>query len=385
MASLEPKTKPTTADSNMKRRKKRRYISRIGCFGSNPNPKSLEIRDGDRSLEMEANNGGDHPSPTHLVVFVNGIIGSAANWRFAAKQFVKRFPEDVIAHCSECNSGTLTFDGVDVMGERLAEEVISVIEHRPQLQKISFVGHSLGGLVARYAIGRLYGKKITKESSEENGDCRSFEYENQCLDEKPKGKVAGLEPMNFITVATPHLGSRGHKQLPILCGFQVLEKVASRTSWIIGRTGKHLFLNDSDEGKLPLLLQMVNDCEDLRFMSALQAFKRHVAYANAHFDHIVGWKTSSIRHQHELPKRQLLKKHDKYPHIVNVEPPKTTSVKQEVPLKANVKTIDMEDEMIRGLNKVGWERVDVSFRRSKQRFFAHSTIQVYEKRNGFSV
>jgi hypothetical protein len=34
------------------------------------------------------------------------------------------------------------------------------------------------------------------------------------------------------------------------------------------------------------------------------------------------------------------------------------------------------EEMIRGLTRVPWERVDVSFRKSKQRFVAHSTIQV---------
>ncbi|KAF9596216.1 hypothetical protein IFM89_007898 [Coptis chinensis] len=39
--------------------------------------------------------------------------------------------------------------GVDVMAERLAEEVMSVINRRPKLQKISFVAHSLGGLVAK--------------------------------------------------------------------------------------------------------------------------------------------------------------------------------------------------------------------------------------------
>ncbi|KAK8962458.1 hypothetical protein KSP40_PGU013492 [Platanthera guangdongensis] len=35
--------------------------------------------------------------------------------------------------------------------------------------------------------------------------------------------------------------------------------------------------------------------------------------------------------------------------------------------------------MIKALNRVPWERVDVSFRRSKQRVFAHSTIQVKSK------
>lgn len=35
-----------------------------------------------------------------------------------------------------------------------------------------------------------------------------------------------------------------------------------------------------------------------------------------------------------------------------------------------------EEEMIRGLTQVAWERVDVSFHESKQRYIAHNTIQV---------
>lgn len=64
----------------------------------------------------------------------------------------------------------------------------------PEVSKISFVAHSLGGLVARYAIGKLY----------ENSKCHEQIYED---------RIAGLQPVNFITVATPHLGSRGHKQV----------------------------------------------------------------------------------------------------------------------------------------------------------------------------
>lgn len=34
------------------------------------------------------------------------------------------------------------------------------------------------------------------------------------------------------------------------------------------------------------------------------------------------------------------------------------------------------EEMIKGLTQVPWERVDVSFQKSNQRYIAHSTIQV---------
>ncbi|KAL9249334.1 putative lipase C4A8.10 [Drosera capensis] len=154
---------------------------------------------------------GGRVASEHLVVMVNGIIGSATDWKFAAEQFVERLPKTVIVHRgffpsrSECKSATLTFDGVDLMGERLAEEVLGVVRHWPGLQKISFVAHSLGGLVARYAIGRLYESVKEKNSwSEENSS-----HQMQSFGGYYKATIAGLEPMNFITFATPHLGSRG--------------------------------------------------------------------------------------------------------------------------------------------------------------------------------
>lgn len=58
-------------------------------------------------------------------------------------------------------------------------------------------------------------------------------------------------------------------QVPVFCGLYTLEKVASRTSWFLGRSGRHLFLTDNDNGKPPLLLQMASDTENLKFMWAL--------------------------------------------------------------------------------------------------------------------
>jgi len=55
-------------------------------------------------------------------------------------------------------------------------------------------------------------------------------------------------------------------QLPFLCGLPFLERRASETAHlIVGRTGKHLFLTDNDDGRRPLLLRMVDDCDDLQF------------------------------------------------------------------------------------------------------------------------
>ncbi|KAK4374517.1 hypothetical protein RND71_005194 [Anisodus tanguticus] len=301
-----------------------------------------------------------------LVTMMDWDFTGSADWRYAAEQFVKRLPDKIVVHCSECNSSRLTFDGVDRMGERLAKEVEDVIKRWPGVRKISFVAHSLGGLVARYAIGRLYERPTKTEIVDLNGSCLVRE-ENVSSEET----VAGLEPVNFITVATPHLGSRGNKQLPLLCGLPLLEKGASQTAhWIVGRSGKHLFLTDKDNGKPPLLLRMVNDSDDLKFMSGLCSFKRRVAYANANYDHVVGWRTSSIRRQNELPKSNLQIKDQKYPHIVNVE-----KVYDKVSSLEAKKMDDLEEEMIEGLTQVPWERIDVSFHESRQRYVAHNTIQ----------
>ncbi|XP_042378834.1 putative lipase C4A8.10 isoform X1 [Zingiber officinale] len=307
--------------------------------------------------------------PEHLVVMVNGLVGSAEDWKFAAEQLVKKLPDKVIVHRSECNSSRLTFDGVDLMGDRLAEEVRTVVKQRGGVRKISFVAHSLGGLVARYAIGRLYEPVTSVEFS--CGTAEESKGKDICM----LGRIAGLEPMNFITFASPHLGSRGHRQLPFLCGLPFLEQRASETAhFIVGRTGKHLFLTDKDDGKLPLLVRMVGDCDDIKFRSALRCFKRRVAYANANFDHMVGWRTSSIRRQRELPKHHLLVGDKNYPHIVYVDKGDKINTHNEMPIEAPKD--ELEEEMIRGLAQVPWERVDVSFQKSRQRYVAHNTIQV---------
>ncbi|CAL5056160.1 unnamed protein product [Urochloa decumbens] len=228
--------------------------------------------------------GGEEAN--HLVVMVNGLYGSSEDWKFAAEQFVKRLPGKVFVHRSQSNHSKLTYDGVDLMGERLAEE------------------------------------------------------------------------------------------LPFLFGVPLLERTAAGAAhFIVGRTGKHLFLTDRDDGKPPLLVRMVEDCDDGKFMSALRSFKRRVAYANVTYDHIVGWRTSSIRRQHELPKLKLSANDEKYPHVINVDKGNSEDRQQEESVEASLAD-SLEERMIRGLTQVSWERVDVCFHKSWLRYNAHNNIQV---------
>lgn len=76
--------------------------------------------------------------------------------------------------------GLVYLAGIDVCGARLAEEVLQVVSSHPSLTTISLMGHSMGGLIARYALGLLANPKTCK--------------------------VAGLSPGHFISIASPHLG-----------------------------------------------------------------------------------------------------------------------------------------------------------------------------------
>ncbi|KAH0854904.1 hypothetical protein HID58_031387 [Brassica napus] len=293
----------------------------------------------------------------------------------------------VLVHASSSNTFTKTFGGIDGAGKRLAEEVRQVIQKSKSLKKISFLAHSLGGLFARHAVAVLYSAPASDGAAVSNSG-------NSHL---PRGLLAGLEPINFITLATPHLGVRGRKQLPFLLGVPILERLAAPLApFVVGRTGSQLFLTDGKADKPPLLLRMASDCEDLKFLSSLGSFRSRIVYANVSYDHMVGWRTSSIRRETELfkpPRRSL----DGYKHVVDVEycppvssdgahfPPEAAKAKeaaQSSPSPQNTLEYHeiVEDEMIRGLQTLGWKKVDVSFHSTFWPYLAHNNIHVKSER-----
>jgi hypothetical protein len=67
---------------------------------------------------------------------------------------------------TKSNSGNFTYDGIELGGERASQEILGEIEslrsRGHQIKRLSFVGYSLGGLVARYAIGLFESMGIFK-------------------------------------------------------------------------------------------------------------------------------------------------------------------------------------------------------------------------------
>lgn len=88
-----------------------------------------------------------------------------------------------------------------------------MVRKMSSLRKISFLAHSLGGLFARYAISMLYSPEM-KSTGQSGARVVPITRESEkSQSTSGLGAIAGLEPINFITLATPHLGVRGRNQV----------------------------------------------------------------------------------------------------------------------------------------------------------------------------
>ncbi|KAK8956346.1 hypothetical protein KSP40_PGU017744 [Platanthera guangdongensis] len=304
-------------------------ISSPDCLGASPRPRCNSSGLGTISYNvsfwyqtMGTSQGGTTTphnlsalkhGPDHLLVLVHGILASPKDWTYAKAELKKQLGEKFLIYVSSSNTYIKTFSGIDGAGRRLAEEVLCVVQKTKSLKKISFLAHSLGGLFTRYAIAILYSSGSLYSS--QHKDAIHSDDENPDKSERISslGQIAGLEPINFITLATPHLGVRGRKQLPFLLGLAFLEKlVAPLAPMLTGKTGHQLFITDGKPEQPPLLLRMTSDSSDLKFISSLASFKNRVLYANVSYDHMVGWRTSSIRRESELIKVLLFEVHSSF-------------------------------------------------------------------------
>ena len=121
----------------------------------------------------------DDKNNGHLVVLVNGLWGQAKHWDTMKNALYSSLgSEKYSIHASRANQLFATYDGIDACGRRLADEIQELAAGSSRnLKKISIIGHSMGGLISRNAIAKLF--------------------------DRGSGTVCGLEPQHFITLATP--------------------------------------------------------------------------------------------------------------------------------------------------------------------------------------
>ncbi|KAF3490750.1 lipase/serine esterase [Arthroderma uncinatum] len=198
----------------------------------------------------------------HLCVLIHGLWGNPTHLDYIVSSLREKYEESSLQIlCPKSNAGTLTYDGIELGGERVAHEVEEAIrssaEQGCKIRKLSVVGYSLGGLIARYAIGLLYAK----------------------------GYFDDIEPVNFTTFASPHVGVRSPARKSHF--WNVLGARCVSTS------GRQLFMIDSfrDTGK-PLLSILATPGSI--FMLALAKFRHRTLYANAVNDLSAVYYTTAI-------------------------------------------------------------------------------------------
>ncbi|KAI4962207.1 hypothetical protein J4E86_001239 [Alternaria arbusti] len=200
----------------------------------------------------------------HLCVLVHGLWGKPEHLKYVSTTLGERYPEDKLhILVAKRNAGSFTYDGIDTGGERVAEEVERKLEELAEaghdITKISVVGYSLGGLIARYAIGLLF---------------------RRCIFEK-------IQPVNFTTFATPHLGVRTP-----LKGYHshIWNVLGART---LSMSGRQLFGVDNFRDTDRSLLAVLADPESI-FIRGLAQFKHRSLYANVVNDRTVTYYTAGI-------------------------------------------------------------------------------------------
>jgi len=274
----------------------------------------------------------------HVVVLQHGLHGFPSTFDSLVTLLKNKLASDNYHfHIAISNSGKflITHDGIDVGGKRLVEE-IEMLRQNLKLEKgtkLTLIGHSLGGLYCRYAIGYMF----------------------------EKGILENWELKQLITFASPHLGARKSPSQWV----GILSSVASfYCRNIISRTGLQLIYEDSDLG--PPLLQQMADPEGPYFL-ALKKFQRRVLYSNIANDIQVGFTSGAIWSTNPYSKITLGPEHyDKvYPHLV---------LREDIILEQIVQSTDKGNELFKddpmaemlssvltNLQSIKWERYPIHF------------------------
>ncbi|OAL75572.1 lipase/serine esterase [Trichophyton violaceum] len=198
----------------------------------------------------------------HLCVLIHGLWGNPSHLNYIVSSLREKYGESSLQIlCPKSNAGNLTYDGIELGGERVAHEVEEAIkgsaEQGCKIRKLSVVGYSLGGLIARYAIGLLYAK----------------------------GYFEDIEPINFTTFASPHVGVRSPARTSHF--WNVLGARCVSTS------GRQLFMIDSFRDTEKPLLSILATPGSI-FMLALEKFRHRTLYANAINDLSAVYYTTAI-------------------------------------------------------------------------------------------
>lgn len=107
------------------------------------------------SSNLFSRDGRRRENSNHLIILVHGFQGSSSDMRIIKNMLYVNFPNNLYL-CSSINE-TDTESSISILGKRLSEEIQSYLKENCiiSLGRISFIGHSLGGIIIRAALPYL--------------------------------------------------------------------------------------------------------------------------------------------------------------------------------------------------------------------------------------
>nr|POF04456.1 putative lipase [Quercus suber] len=207
-------------------------------------------------------------SKTHLVILIHGAWGHPVHLHSLRDSLIQSHQTEVdngslVLLLPNASAGNLTYDGIEVCSERITteieEKISALAKEERHVQRISITGYSMGGLIARYVVGVL---------------------QNDGIFDK-------IEPVNFTTFATPHLGVRTPKND---YGSTLWDSIAGKA---LSVSGEQMFLVDNFRDTSRGLLDILADPSKV-FLQGLKRFKNKTGYANTTNDRSVPFYTSAV-------------------------------------------------------------------------------------------
>ena len=162
---------------------------------------------------------GDKINGIHLIVLVHGFQGNSFDMRVLKNNLSILHPEALFL-CSNKNEGK-TEEDMTEMGARLAQEVIDYVQEwcpGTTLGMLSFVGHSLGGVIIRAALPYL----------------KAFQDKME----------------TFVTLSSPHLGYMYASNTIVDAGLWVLKR------WKKSKCLEQLTMTDATEYQKTFIFQL---------------------------------------------------------------------------------------------------------------------------------
>ena len=161
--------------------------------------------------------------------------------KYAIENVSESYNDDIIVHNVLCNEHK-TGDGIEKGGDRIVIEIMDVIENTineytinpyENIEEVTltFVGNSLGGLYARYAIAQIY-HNMTDNDVDHDYDNKEQDKVDHFTMNLDNGVQVRFN--TFYSIASPHLGVAKHTFVPIPRFAEI------GIGYAMGQTGKDL-------------------------------------------------------------------------------------------------------------------------------------------------